>query len=483
MGKAVIASTLLLGCAGLFVAASWHTGVRIAATLPALVLQGNTVLQQTLPGSRLTLESLERGVFSSTARYQLQLRPPGQQGHLLLQLISHIEHGPLPRSRLLRLQWQPVQAFSRSQLVETADSKAWFAASQHLPPLQGEMTLAYDGSHRGQVRVAPLDRSGPPWRLRLSGLALDYRFSNDTRDLTLEARTPSLILGEKSEVLRLSGLQITLEGREALQQIALHTRLDSLSIRTRLAHQASEWHLSALALDSQRQRQPSGLYTGRSVISVRQGELFRTDQLPLTHDALHLEEQLSERDGLLEGSLEQTIEQIRYKGEPVASTRLQLSYSGLPGQLLHRIQGNKPEDASLPPAVPAVPMRISLDEGRLQTRHGLGLLSLEIILQAAASPPRSDSVCTATPHDLQGELSVDRALLVDLLHLQTADSQGSLKAQEAQLQAQVDQLIRQALESRMAVREGERLVSRLQYSEGRLMLNGQPLSLPCPLLP
>lgn len=150
MGKAVIASTLLLGCAGLFVAASWHTGVRIAATLPALVLQGDTVLQQTLPGSRLTFESLERGVFSSTVRYQLQLRPPGQQGHLSLQLISHIEHGPLPRSRLLRLQWQPVQAFSRSQLVETADSKAWFAASQHLPPLQGEMTLAYDGSHRGR---------------------------------------------------------------------------------------------------------------------------------------------------------------------------------------------------------------------------------------------------------------------------------------------------------------------------------------------
>ncbi|MCL7462668.1 DUF945 family protein [Pseudomonas sp. NW5] len=487
MNKIALVATLLLGGAGLYTAASGYTGGRIASTLPERVAQGDLALQQALPGSRLTLERLERGLFSSTAHYQLSLMAPTHGGAAhRLHLTSTIEHGPLPRSRLLRLQWQPVLAFSRSQLRETPDTRAWFVATgKAQEPLSAELTLAYDGSYQGTLRIAPLDHNASPKRLRLAELLFNYRFSNATQALDLTVTTPSLILGEKGETLRLNGLHIALEGRQALQQIALRTQLDSLSISTRMSQQLSEWRLSALSLDSQRQRQPSGLYTGSSRLSIRQGELLQAKQSTWVHEDLQLQEQMRERDGMLEGSLEQHIAQIRHQGEAFASSRLRLSYSGLPSHWLLATPKTEQPSPDPAPVASSVPLRIALDEGRLASRHGLGLLSLEAELNPAQLPKGVEAVsgCPASRlQSLRGELSVDRALLVDLLRVQASTLPQSRPSEE-QVQAQVDLLIQQALSSHMAVREGERLFSRLQYREGRLLLNGEPISALCPPTP
>jgi uncharacterized protein YdgA (DUF945 family) len=82
------------------------------------VSNANKELQTAMAGSNgsasLELVSLERHTFTSTAHYRLKGEGEmfGDQPVELL-FVDHIEHGPLPFSRLVSLKWLPVMATSQ----------------------------------------------------------------------------------------------------------------------------------------------------------------------------------------------------------------------------------------------------------------------------------------------------------------------------------------------------------------------------------
>ena len=145
MKKTGIAAVVLLVAGAAATDGAWYTGTQLETLLPEKIAEANQELARQLPGSevQLSLTSLERGVFSSVARYQLDL---GELAHEWpaseLVLVEHIEHGPLPLSRLSTLRLLPVLSHSQTRLEETAltapspDQPRRDAAAQALAALQ-----------------------------------------------------------------------------------------------------------------------------------------------------------------------------------------------------------------------------------------------------------------------------------------------------------------------------------------------------------
>src|SRR5476651_1583732 len=87
---------------------AWYTGKQLEPVLQTAIQDANKELQTSMAGvdGTVTLElvSLDRQLFSSTAHYRLKAQGAvfgenHQDTELLF--VDHIEHGPLPFSRLV----------------------------------------------------------------------------------------------------------------------------------------------------------------------------------------------------------------------------------------------------------------------------------------------------------------------------------------------------------------------------------------------
>ena len=119
---------------------AWYTGKQLEPVLQTAIQNANKELQTSMAGVdgsvALELVSLERGVFSSTAHYRLKAQGPvfGEENpNPELLFVDHIEHGPLPFSRLVTLKWLPVMATSHYELEKNATTETWFAAAKDAP--------------------------------------------------------------------------------------------------------------------------------------------------------------------------------------------------------------------------------------------------------------------------------------------------------------------------------------------------------------
>ena len=94
----------------------------------------------------LTLLSFERGLLSSTARYQIDIDVADDEGnteHYALLLNDRLEHGPFrlapePRSADAGRRAEPLRTRTHA-----ADAEADAASGE--VPLVGEVTIGYDG--------------------------------------------------------------------------------------------------------------------------------------------------------------------------------------------------------------------------------------------------------------------------------------------------------------------------------------------------
>jgi uncharacterized protein YdgA (DUF945 family) len=141
---------------------AWYTGTKLEGVLNTSIADANKELQAALVGSNgtasLELVSLERNVFSSTAHYRL--KGEGEmfgEAPVELLFVDHIEHGPLPFSRLVSLKWLPVMATSHYELEKTPLTAKWFAAAKDKSPLTGVVNIGYDKSTHGNLQLLPLD--------------------------------------------------------------------------------------------------------------------------------------------------------------------------------------------------------------------------------------------------------------------------------------------------------------------------------------
>ncbi|MDE1164025.1 MAG: YdgA family protein [Pseudomonas sp.] len=197
--KFVLAAVVVVGAVA--TAGAWYTGTRLEGTLQAAIAQANQQLQAQTPGPdgkaqvSLELVSLDRHLFSSEAHYRLTVQ--GREfgtgdAPVPLDFTDHIEHGPLPLSRLITLRWVPVMAVSNISLQNTPVSQPFFAQNNGNVPLKGQVTLQYDRSSESHMQVAPLKLDAPGRTFKVQGLSVNLSATADTEKYEMNAVIDSL---------------------------------------------------------------------------------------------------------------------------------------------------------------------------------------------------------------------------------------------------------------------------------------------------
>ena len=190
MKKSVnIALGVVVVAGALITAGAWYTGTRLEGVLGDAVTQANQQMQAALVGhedsASIELVSLERHFFTSTAHYKLNFQSArlneGQPIELLV--VDHIEHGPLPWSRVKALKLLPVMAASNTALEKNLFSEKWFAMTNGQPPLTGHFSLGYDRAAVGRVDFQPFEFDDKSGSFKFSGLTINASGSADGQKL------------------------------------------------------------------------------------------------------------------------------------------------------------------------------------------------------------------------------------------------------------------------------------------------------------
>lgn len=201
----------LVGVGGLLViGGAWYTGTQVESTLNAQIEEANAQLASNWAGGNLVLEltDLQRNLFSSEAIFTAHLYGDDQQT-LSFSWASQIEHGPIPLSRLARLQLRPVLARMASQL-EPNDLVDRFFPGHEGAPLTSDVVMYYGGGLAGHASIAPTHLESDTMRLSFSGLRMDIATDASAEKLRLKARTDNVqiaTLAAQPATLNLSGIR------------------------------------------------------------------------------------------------------------------------------------------------------------------------------------------------------------------------------------------------------------------------------------
>lgn len=466
MKKAGIAVIALVTLAVAGTAGAWYTGTQLEGVLQANIERGNQQLSSQFPNTDVALElaGFERGFFSSQARYRVVLQAAdGDNADVDLFVTDHIEHGPLPLSRLVSFKWLPVMAVSHAQLEPNESLAGLFNASAGRPPLTMHSSIGYGKGVHGEVVVAPLN-----WN------------------------------SEGGSNVIFSGLSAVYETDTAGDALKLKGRVDSLELTGHRGSPGSSVSLVGWDVSVDRWRDASGIYLGSSrgeldqfVLAVNGmsplvlSEAVQSDLITLKADGAHME--MNYRIGSVSygadklGSMDLGLTLSRLDPQAVRTlTEIssQLMFSddaGLDGQLdtiVEQLQGVAEQLLDGQP-------RLSLDNLAIKTVNGESRLSLGVDLERPASLElATEELMSQLIRNLNAELVLSKPMLKDMvrykalfdpsLDREAVEQEAAMAAEMAGAMAEMLQLGRV---------DGDNIISQLSYDNGAVRFNGQAMEL------
>ena len=460
---------------------AWYTGTKLEGVLNTSIADANKELQAALVGSNgtasLELVSLERHVFSSTAHYRL--KGEGEmfgEAPVELLFVDHVEHGPLPFSRLMSLKWLPVLATSHYELERTPTTEKWFAAAKDKSPLTGVVNIGYDNATNGTLHLLPLD------------VALD----------------------DKSN-LKFSGLNLDVAASAQAQKVKADGYMDSLTLSTVAEDQTPvKVELNGLTLASNLTKSTYGYYTGENTVELTDSKTtFGAKQSVLGVKKFEMKNQTEESGTSASGRADYKVGEVSLNGKAVGSAQMAMSLKNLdiPATMsLMQIYQTKlqPYERAAAEAVAAgepAPELVLTPAEEAQVKIGLEKLlaagpqvALEnLSFNTANGESRANLVLDLTkpqsmdlpPDQLTQQLialldvnvKVSKPMLVDLLSVQSQiDGQTDAKLIADQATATADMFGSMAVGTQLAKLEDNNIVAKLHYANNQVDFNGQKMT-------
>ncbi|AZF08395.1 MULTISPECIES: YdgA family protein [unclassified Pseudomonas] len=457
---------------------AWYTGKQLEPVLQTAIQNANKELQTSMAGVdgsvSLELVSLDRGVFSSTAHYRLKGQGSvfGEQNpNPELLFVDHIEHGPLPFSRLVSLKWLPVMATSHYALEKNATTEQWFAASKDVSPLKGVANIGYSRSVSGNVELLPLEFKDDKSSVSFSGANLDFDSSAE-------------------------GQKVKADGyMNSLKVAAVDANGD-----------AFEAELAGLTVASNLAKSTFGFYTGQNTIELTDTKVtFGPQKAVLTLKGFEQKDSSETKDNNLAGRVDYKIDEIGYQGKPVGSAAMAVSMKNvdIPAMLvLTKLYQDKmqPVQAAAAAGQPAPELQLTeaeqtlaeanvnqvlaakpqlaVENLSLKTTHGESKFSLVLDLAKPASmelPPVELGKQMISL--LDANLSLSKPMIGDVAALQAqVGGVTDPKAIEQQSQMAADMVSGVAVGTQLATLEGTDVVSKLHYANNEVTFNGQKMT-------
>ena len=460
---------------------AWFTGTKIEGVLNTSLADANKQLQAAMVGYKgtasLELVSLERHVFSSTAHYRL--KGEGEmfgEAPVELLFVDHIEHGPLPFSRLVSLKWLPVMATSHYELEKTPITEKWFAATKDASPLKGVVNIGYDNSTNGTLELLPLET------------ALDDKSS-----------------------LKFSGLKVDVAASAQAQKVKADGYMDSLKLTTVAEDQTPvQVELSGLTLASNLAKSTYGYYTGDNTVELSNSKTtFGPKQSVLGFKNFEMKNHTEESGSSASGRADYKIAEVSLNGKAVGSAQLAMSLKNLDipatmslmqiyqtklqpyeqvaaeaveaGQPVPELNLTEAEEAQLKNSLEqllAAGPQVALENLSFNTANGESRANLVLDLtkpQSMDLPP--DQLTQQLIALLDVNVKVSKPMLVDLLSVQSQiEGQTDAKLIADQATATADMFGSMAVGTQLAKLEDNNIVSKLHYANNQVEFNGQKMT-------
>lgn len=463
MKKTGIAIAVLLAVGAAATGGAWYTGTQLEGVINEAVAKSNEQIAQQLPGMGLKLElvSLDRGFWSSDARYRIDL---GELGEDLaaseIIVLDHIEHGPLPLSRLKRLQLVPVLAHSNARLEQNALLEPLFKMSGGVDPVVAEGSIGFDRSTSGQVTVAPLtfieEGKGS---FEFSGFKGDFAATEDASEMKIDGNVESILVkvqGANAATVQLKGLNIA----------------------------------------SDRERSSSGVYLGEGNFSLDSLEVSGSEIQPVVLHRIVQKDSMTQSGDKLAGTLNYEVGEVTYAGKTLGSTRMDWSvadldavavkslmdlYNAYAVRLQTGLAATEPTDEERAQLMAAIDTllagnpKIALDNLSFKTANGESSFSLKLALakpQSLELPP--EELVKQLLSSLDARLVVAKPMISDVVGYKVLfepDADPQAVAMEAKMMAEMAGEMAGAMQ--LGKLEGDNIVSNLNYANGQVDFNGQ----------
>ena len=457
---------------------AWFTGKQLEPVLQTAIQNANKELKTSMAGvdgtMALELVSLERGVFSSTAHYRLKAQGAvfGEDNpNPELLFVDHIEHGPLPVSRLVTLKWLPVMATSHYELEKNPTTEKWFAAAKDVSPLKGVANIGYSRSVNGNVELLPLEFKDDTSSVSFSGANLNFDSSAEGKKVKADGYMNSL----KVAVVDANGSPFEAE-------------------------------LAGLTVASNLDKSTFGFYTGQNTVELTDTKLTMGPQKAvLTLKGFEQKDTSETKDNNLAGRVDYKIDEIGYQGKPVGSAAMALSMKNVdvPSMLvLTKLYQDKmaPVQAAAAAGEPAPELQLSEAEQALADTNVNQLLSAKpqvAVENLSLKTTRGESkfnlvVDLAKPSSMElppmelgkqiialldANLSLSKPMIADVAALQ-AQLAGvtAPEAIEQQSQLASEMVSGVAVGTQLATLVGSDVVSKLHYANNEVTFNGQKMT-------
>ncbi|MCR4510000.1 YdgA family protein [Pseudomonas sp. 32.2.56] len=474
--KKVLGSAIgvIVALGALSTAGAWYTGQQLPEVLDTSIKKANDDMAKTLPavGFSATVEllSLQQQLFSSDARYRIKLvgSLDGEApANFEWTVTDHIEHGPFPLSRLKALKLLPVMATSNYALERSPELEKWFAASQDGAPLQGQVSLGYDRSMQGDMRLQPLQMDlDEQTRIDFSGLNIDF-------DTTADAE------------------QITASGV-----------MDSFKVSAKLASDESmRLEFKGMNLSSNTHKGVSDFYLGQNEVRLQQIELQIGENAPILFKDFVQRDETSEANQQLSARYSYDIGMISYQGTDIGSSQMHWSVKNLDAAALQSMvelygtllkDGKVDSESGMPQLTEAQTEQFKADlEKLLAGKPGLALeklafktangessfsFGLDLDKPASFDLPAPELVKQLIAQ-LDAKLRVSKAMITDVIGVQAAIAGETDKEAIAQQAAMVGEMASgMAVASEFAVLQGEDISSSLHYANDQVTFNGKQMT-------
>ena len=457
---------------------AWYTGKQLEPVLQTAIQNANKQLQRSMAGVdgtlALELVSLDRGVFSSTAHYRLKAQGAAfgeQTPNPELLFVDHIEHGPLPFSRLVTLKWLPVMATSHYELEKNATTEKWFAAAKDVSPLKGVANIGYSRSVNGNIELLPLE------------------FKDDTSSVSF------------------SGANLNLDSSAEGKKVKADGYMNSLKVAVVNAQgEPFEADLSGLTVASNLEKSPFDFYTGQNTVELTDATFTVGPQKSVvTLKGFEQKDSSETRDNNLAGRVDYKIDEIGYQGKTVGSAAMALSMKNVdvPAMLvLTKLYQDKMQPAQAAAAAGetgpdlqlteaeqalaeanvnqllAAKPQVAIENLALKTSHGESKFNLVLDLAKPTSmelpPVELGKQMVAL---LDANLSLSKPMIADVAALQAqADGVTDPQAIEQQSQMAAEMVSGMAVGTQLATLVGTDVVSKLHYANNEVTFNGQKMT-------
>lgn len=474
--KKVLGSAIgvIVALGALSTAGAWYTGQQLPEVLDTSIKKANEDMAKTLPavGFSATVEllSLQQQLFSSDARYRIKLvgSLDGEApANFEWTVTDHIEHGPFPLSRLKALKLLPVMATSNYALERSPELEKWFAASQDGAPLQGQVSLGYDRSMQGDMRLQPLQMDlDEQTRIDFSGLNIDF-------DTTADA-----------------------------EQIAASGVMDSFKVSAKLASDESmRLEFKGMNLSSNTRKGVSDFYLGQNEVRLQQIELQVGENAPILFKDFVQRDETSEANQQLSARYSYDIGMISYQGTDIGSSQMHWTVKNLDAAALQSMvelygtllkDGKVDSESGMPQLTDAQTEQFKADlEKLLAGKPGLALeklafktangessfsFGLDLDKPASFDLPAPELVKQLIAQ-LDAKLRVSKAMITDVIGVQATLAGETDKEAIAQQAAMVGEMASgMAVASELAVLQGEDISSSLHYANDQVTFNGKQMT-------